>query len=33
MDYRKKDARTIEFDVPVEKDGEAKVEYRVRVVR
>lgn len=31
--YRKKDARTVEFDVPVEKNGEAKVEYRVRYVR
>ncbi len=33
MEYRKKDARTVEFDVPVKKDGETKVEYTVRYVR
>lgn len=31
--YRKKDVRTVEFDVPVEKDGEGKVTYRIRYVR
>ncbi|HUW61828.1 MAG TPA: DUF4139 domain-containing protein [Candidatus Bathyarchaeia archaeon] len=30
-EYEKKDARTILFKVPVPKDGEVKVEYRVRV--
>ncbi|UCE20574.1 MAG: DUF4139 domain-containing protein [Gemmatimonadota bacterium] len=29
-EYRKKDARTIEFDVPVPKDSESIVTYRVR---
>ena len=29
--YTKKDAFTIRFDVPVPKDGEAKVTYRIRV--
>ncbi|MBI4340709.1 MAG: DUF4139 domain-containing protein [Candidatus Omnitrophica bacterium] len=29
--YEKKDAFTIRFDVPVPKDGEAKITYRVRV--
>lgn len=31
--YRKKDVRTLEFDVPVKKDGEGKVIYRIRYVR
>jgi hypothetical protein len=31
--YRKKDIRILEFDVPVEKDGEGKVSYRIRYVR
>ena len=33
MEYRKKDARTVEFDVPVKKDGETKLEYKVRYDR
>jgi hypothetical protein len=29
-DYRKKDAQTIEFEIPVAKDGESVITYRVR---
>ena len=29
--HKKKDATTIEFEVPVEKDGEAVVEYTVQL--
>jgi hypothetical protein len=29
--YKKKDARTAVFSIPVEKDGEAKLTYRVRI--
>lgn len=31
MDYKKKDAQTVVFSVPVPKDGEAKVTYHVQV--
>jgi hypothetical protein len=30
LDYRKLDAQTIEFRVPVEADGEAEIDYSVR---